>query len=144
MIVRPCEPKDFDGVLTLIKYMVDELGQEDAYDHNTALENLRYNATHDQYFLFVILEGSRPVGFASGMGTYYNDYSAEHHCHVSLFYILSSHRNKKTADELFGAVNDWATRIDARYYSVKPTHIIDLDELVKDDFRKAEIYMKEM
>jgi len=144
MIVRPCEPKDFDGVLTLIKYMVEELGQEDAYDHNTALENLRYNATHDQYFLFVILEGTRPVGFASGMGTYYNDYSSDHHCHVSLYYILGSYRNKKTADQLFGAVDDWATKIDARYYSIKPTHIIDLDELVKDDFRKAEIYMKEM
>lgn len=144
MIVRACDPKDFDGILTLVKYMVQELGQEESYDHNTALENLRYNATHDQYFLFVILEGTRPVGFASGMGTYWNDYSSDYHCHVSLFYILGSHRNTKTANELFGAVNEWANKIEAKYYSIKPSLIKDLDDLVSQDLRRAEYYIKEM
>lgn len=144
MIVRDCEPKDFDGVMTLVNYLVEELGQQDSFDHNTALENLRYNATHDQYFLYVILEGSRPVGFATGLGSYYNDYSAEHHCHTTMWYMISSHRNKKAVSQLFDAVEDWADRIQAKYYSIKPTHIAELDDLVKDDFRKAEIYMKEM
>ena len=144
MIVRACDPKDFDGILTLVKYMVQELGQEESYDHNTALENLRYNATHDQYFLFVILDGSRPVGFATGIGTYWQDYSNEYHCHTSLYYILGSHRNKNTADQLFDAVKDWATRIDARYFSIKPSLIKDLDQLIEKDLRKAEYYIKEM
>lgn len=143
MIVRPCEPKDFDGVLTLIKYMVEELNQLDDYDHNTALENLRYNATHDQYFLFVILEGSRPVGFASGMGTYWNEYSEIYQCQVNLFYILNSHRNQKTFDQLFDAVDDWADRINARYQTIKPTQIDDLDNFVGKDFTKIETYIKE-
>lgn len=144
MIIRACDPRDFDGVLTLVKYMTQELGQEDSFDHNTALENLRYNATHDQYFLYVILDGSRPIGFATGMGTYWQDYSSDYHCHTSLYYILGSHRNQRTADQLFGAVKEWAEKIDARYYSVKPTNIAELDDLIKDDLRRAEYYIKEM
>lgn len=131
MIVRKALPQDFDNILTLVKYQVSELEQDDIYDHNSALENMRRSATLAQYFLFVALDGTRPVGFICGHGSTYKEYTAQSICHITSYFLLASHRTQDKFNQLFQSVEEWASAIQARYITAELTGINDLDHLIK-------------
>lgn len=137
MIVRKVVPQDFDHVLTLLKYQVGELERDDIYDHNTALDNLRTASTKSHYFNFVAIEGNRPVGFITGYGTSYKEYTDIKMVHIGNFYLLPSHRDQSTFDRLFQSVTEWAALIQASYITAELTDVNQLDSLMEQRLTKV-------
>lgn len=137
MIVRKILPQDFDNVLTLLRYQIGELERDDIYDHNTALDTMRVASTKAQYFNFVALENSRPVGFITGYGTNYKDYTNITIAHISNVFLLASHRNKSNFDQLYQSVEEWSKLAGVTYITAEITDIESIDSMLEQKLPKT-------
>ena len=113
MIVRKMRPEEFDATMTLVGYYADEAAQAvpgfaEEYDENSARDTVRLFASNYEYCWFNAYDNTRPVGFIAGhlVACPWNRDIVN--AHISFIYIIESHRNFNSFQELLGQFEEWA------------------------------------
>lgn len=111
-------PHEIDSVMLLAEYYRDEaeIPIED-YDENSIMAMIKHYASAPEYFLFLGLDGARPVGLIAGYLTPvpWNKKQANAHC--NFLFLLKSHRTMDNFRLLYNNFEEWAKMRDARRLS---------------------------
>lgn len=113
MIVRTMLPQEIDVTINLVNYYTDEAAQAipglaEQYDTNSIINTVRKYSISPNYVWFNLYEGQRPVGFIAG---YLGQQPWNENLflgHISLIYVLPSHRSLPVFRQLIDKFTEWA------------------------------------
>ena len=119
MIVRKMLPQEFDSTMVLVKYYIDEAGENmpqilEQYDENSVIDTIRIYASSWGRTWINLYDNSRPVGFIAGFITPCAWNKDILDANVSFIYVLDSHRNIDNLRELVKAFEEWSKTFNAK------------------------------
>jgi hypothetical protein len=115
MIVRKMNPHEIDNMMILADYYRDEAEIPlDEYDENSIMASIKQYASLSQYFLFVAMDGTRPVGLIAGYmtPTPWNKKLLNAHC--QFIFLLKSHRTMENFRMLYQSFEEWGRMNDVK------------------------------
>jgi hypothetical protein len=145
MIVRKMLPQDFDSVINLSNYYIEEAELESTWDSDVWFDNVRKSSTLAEYCFFVALDNQRPVGWISGYANIISDWNKDINAHIQTIYLLKNYRTPENLQMLFNSFKDWALLINSNTISFMDHEIDYFNNKFQSDISKAKtLYIKEL